>query len=251
LLKQKPPEVFDQGVEVDIFDEAMIEGGISFFCETFGLSDIDPIGGLIGGAFEATLVDEGFEQVEGMAKIGGPVLTEAFDIEGEEFGGEVRDFNIGDNEEAGVLGYFMEVLFFDAVRPTDELIPAGDPPSRGAPAEAGNDLAVEKGHIFKVSANDLAIAQVMVAMDEAVIEGFEGGVTNHFEFRRAEVGESSFQWGFQGFDYGRPTVASFIEGGVSSWGELNQAHPFQAQEDFPTGHVFEVSVRLVPLPLTA
>jgi len=27
--------------------------------------------------------------------------------------------------------------------------------------------------------------------------------------------------------------------------------PFQAQEDFPTGHVFEVSVRLVPLPLTA
>ena len=26
--------------------------------------------------------------------------------------------------------------------------------------------------------------------------------------------------------------------------ELNQTHPFQAQEDFPTGHVFEVCIRL-------
>jgi hypothetical protein len=43
------------------------------------------------------LIDEGFEQVEGMAKIGGPVLPEAFDIEGEELRSEVRDFNIGEN----------------------------------------------------------------------------------------------------------------------------------------------------------
>ena len=145
----------------------------------------------------------------------------------------------------------MEVSFFHLVRPTDELIPAGDPPGRGAPAEASDGLAVEKGHIFKVSPNDLTIAQVMVTMDEAVIEGFEGGVANHFEFKGAEVGEFSFQWGFQGFDHGRQTIASFIKGRVSSWGELNQPHPFQAQQDFPTSHVFEVSVGLVPLPLAA
>jgi len=42
----------------------------------------------------------------------------------------------------------MEVLFFHLIRPTDELIPAGNPPGMGAPAEAGNDLAVEKGHIL-------------------------------------------------------------------------------------------------------
>ena len=91
------------------------------------------------------------------------------------------------------MGDLMEILFFDEVRPTDELIPAGNPPGRGAPAEADNDLAVEKGHIFKVSANALAIAQVVVTMDEAVIEGFEGGVTNHLEFEGAEVGEFPFQ----------------------------------------------------------
>jgi len=149
------------------------------------------------------------------------------------------------------LGDLREVLLFHLIRPTDELIPAGNPPGGGAPAEAGDDLAVEEGQVFEVSANDLAIAQVMVTMDKAVIEGFEGGVANHFKFKGAEVGEFSFQWGFQGFDHGRYPIASFIKGRVSSWGELKKPHPFQAQEDFPTGHVFEVSVRLVPLPLMA
>jgi hypothetical protein len=74
----------------------------------------------------------------------------------------------------------MEVMFFDWIRPSDELIPASHPPGRGAPAEAGDDLAIEKSHIFKMSPNGLAIAQVMVTLDEVVIEGFERGVTNHF-----------------------------------------------------------------------
>jgi len=115
-----------------------------------------------------------------VAEIGEPVLSERFDIEGEKFGGKVGDFDIGDNEEEGVLSNLMEVSFFEWVRPADELIPAGDPPGRGAPAETGNDLAVEKGHIFEVSPNDLAIAQVVVAMDEAVIKGLQRSITDHF-----------------------------------------------------------------------
>ena len=73
----------------------MIEGDISFFSKTFGLSYMDPIRGLIGGAFEALVIDESFEKVEGMAKIGGPVFSDLFDIEGEELRGKVRDFDVG------------------------------------------------------------------------------------------------------------------------------------------------------------
>ena len=73
----------DQGVEVDIFDDAVIEGDISFFSETFGLSHIEPIGGLIGGALEATLIDESFEKTERMAIIFGPVHADVFDIKGQ------------------------------------------------------------------------------------------------------------------------------------------------------------------------
>jgi len=107
------------------------------------LSHIDPIGGLVGGAFEATLIDKGFEQIEGVAKIGGPVLAETFDIEGEELGGKMKDFNIGQNQESCILGDHMEIFFFDLIGPTDELIPARNPPGRGAPAETGDDLAVK------------------------------------------------------------------------------------------------------------
>jgi len=228
LTEQGPPKLFDQGVEINILNDAVIGRAVAFFIEPFGLSHIDPIRSLVRGPLEATLIDESFEQAEGMAKIGRPVLAEKIDIEGEKPGGKVRDFNVGDDEEASVLGDLMEVLFFDSVRPADEPIPAGDPPGRGAPAEAGNDLTAKEGHIFKVSANDLAIAQVMVAMDEAVIERFEGGAPNHFEFERAELGESSFQWGFQGLDHGRPPIPSFIKGRVLPWRELNQPHPFQA-----------------------
>ena len=79
-MKQKPPEVFDQGVEVDIFDDAVIEGDISSFSEASGLSNVDPVGGLIGGAFESALIDEGFEEVDGVAVIVEPVFLDLFDI---------------------------------------------------------------------------------------------------------------------------------------------------------------------------
>jgi hypothetical protein len=75
--------MFNQRIEIDIFNDAVIEGDIPFFSEPFGLSDIDPIGGLIGGALEAILIDEGFEKTEGVAIILGPVHADVFDIKGQ------------------------------------------------------------------------------------------------------------------------------------------------------------------------
>jgi hypothetical protein len=72
----------------------VIDGDIAFFGESFGLSYIDPIGGLIGGAFEATLIDEGFEKGERVAIIPGLVVANGFDIEGEKLGSEMRDFDM-------------------------------------------------------------------------------------------------------------------------------------------------------------
>ncbi len=74
----------------------------------------------------------------------------------------------------------MEVFCFNRVRPADEPISAGDPPGWEAEAEAGDDLAIDEGHVFEVSANDLVIAQVVVVMDEALIAGFKMGMTDHF-----------------------------------------------------------------------
>lgn len=39
-----------------------------------------------------------------MAIIFGPVLLDLFDTEGKEFGGKVRDFDVGQDEESVILG---------------------------------------------------------------------------------------------------------------------------------------------------
>ena len=80
MTEQEPPKLFDQGVEIDIFDDAVIGGAGAFFIEPFGLSDIYPIGGLVGGAFETILIDEGFKEVDGVAVVSGPVLLDFSDI---------------------------------------------------------------------------------------------------------------------------------------------------------------------------
>jgi Na+-transporting NADH:ubiquinone oxidoreductase subunit NqrB len=54
--------VFDQGVEINILNDAVVGRAVAFFTEPFGLSHIDPIGSLIRGSLEAALIDEGFEQ---------------------------------------------------------------------------------------------------------------------------------------------------------------------------------------------
>jgi hypothetical protein len=115
-----------------------------------------------------------------VAVIFGAVFLDLFDTEGKELGGKVRDFDVWQNEESVILGDQMEVYCFDRVRPTDEPISAGDPPGWGAEAQAAHDLILYEGHVFEVSTNDLAVAQVVVVMDEAIIEGFEGGMANHF-----------------------------------------------------------------------
>jgi hypothetical protein len=76
--------MFDQAEEINILHDAVVSRAEAFFIEPFGLSQMEPVGSLIGDAFEATLIDEGLEQVKGVAKIGGPCLAEVSDIEGDE-----------------------------------------------------------------------------------------------------------------------------------------------------------------------
>jgi hypothetical protein len=102
-----------------------------------------------------------------------------------------------------------------------------------------------------VSANDLAIAQVVIVMDEAVVERFEWGVTNHFYPGRIELGECSFQGSFDDFRRSQEAVSFGIVATCSAWGKLDEAHSLETKKDFSCRHVFEVSVGLEPLPFSA
>jgi hypothetical protein len=85
-------------------------------------------------------------------------------------------------------------------------------------------------------------------MDEAVVEGFQRGVTNHFYLRRAQLREFSFKRSLGYFRDGNGAVSFGIIAIGSAWGKLDEAHSLESKQDFSCGHVFEVSVGLVPLP---
>lgn len=57
-----------------------------------------------------------------MAIIGWPVLVDVFDIEDEEFGRQMRNLDMGQEQESCVFGYLMGILLFGLIRPSDELI---------------------------------------------------------------------------------------------------------------------------------
>jgi len=55
------------------------------FGDSFSLSDSDPVGGFVTGAFESALFDKGFQQIKRMMINLHPVLRDSLCIEGEDF----------------------------------------------------------------------------------------------------------------------------------------------------------------------
>jgi len=63
------------------------------FGDTFSLTDLYPIGGLVAGAFESALLDEGLQQVKGMVVNGHPIIGDGFDVERQNFGCQAFDLH--------------------------------------------------------------------------------------------------------------------------------------------------------------
>ena len=61
-MAEQAGEVLVQRVEPDIFDrdDLMVDGG--FFTATGGLTDVDPVGGLVASPPVAFVLHKGFEQ---------------------------------------------------------------------------------------------------------------------------------------------------------------------------------------------
>jgi hypothetical protein len=62
------------------------------------------------------------------------------------------------------------------------------------------------------------------------------------------LGEISFEGGFGYFRERDGAVSPGIVAIGSAWGELDEAPSLESEQEFSAGHVFEVSVGLVPLP---
>ena len=58
---------------------------MSLFSGPFGLAYTNPISGLVASALKSALLNEGFQQIQGMVIDTNPVIGDSLGIEGQEF----------------------------------------------------------------------------------------------------------------------------------------------------------------------
>src|SRR5205085_7469956 len=96
-----------EGVEKDrlglVVELVEVNAGAS---EAFGQADFNPIGRPITRAFETLGVHIGFDQEDGMLVVLLPIVTEAFEVEAQEMGGQIRRLTLGREQgKASIAGH--------------------------------------------------------------------------------------------------------------------------------------------------
>jgi len=163
-MAEQFPKVWGEGIEVDIFDRNR-QGAVAVLpAATFCLASADPVGGAVAGALEAGAVHEGFDQVDGMAVLGLPIVCEAAGQAGEEVGGQVGDADPGEDEEPDVVGDPRKALGSRGVVPADELVAGVHPPGGGAEEGAAEGVALAVvDEVGQVLAHGSAQAEIVMA----------------------------------------------------------------------------------------
>ena len=90
-------------IEPDVLDWYSVLVGHVELAASSGLTDLDPVGGLVTGAAVALSLDEGLKKDGAIAVALLPVVRELSGEEGEDFGGEALGLDPGEHEEAGVV----------------------------------------------------------------------------------------------------------------------------------------------------
>ena len=76
--------------------------------------------------------------------------------------------------------------------PADKIVSGFDFPGSRTPAQTGHGPISDKGDVLEMIADDLAVAEVMVLVDQRVVERFEFCVSDRFEVNKAEIRQSFF-----------------------------------------------------------
>jgi hypothetical protein len=97
------PEVFPQGIDINILDGSMKKMVMPSFGGPFGFTQTEPVSGPITGSLETFLFDEGFQKDNRIVIDGQPVGRDPGGIEGQNFGSQTFNFDPGKNEEAGIV----------------------------------------------------------------------------------------------------------------------------------------------------
>ena len=246
------PKVFGQGIKENRLNGQQILVGAVPFASAPGGAHGDPIGRLVAGSLEASGIHEGLQQRQRVMVGPLPIGGEDAGHSPEEMRGQVGNADPREDKESGILGEEMDILGSVEGFPSDEQIPADHLPGGRTPPDAGQGAILMEGNILEVFPHRLAVAQVVVSLNESFVEGLPGSAADHPDFEGAQFLKRSRDGRLaqkRHLDWGETPGAIPVP--VFSGWELNQPCPFQAQEQFAASHGFRQAVFLLPLPEAA
>jgi hypothetical protein len=245
-------EVFGKGVKENRLNRQEILVGAIPFASTLRAAHGGPIGRLVAGSLEASGIHEGLQQRERVMVGPWPIGGEGSGHFPEQMRGQMGNLNPRKDKESGVLGDEVDIVVSVQGFPSDEEIPAHHLPGCGPPTDAGQGAILIEGDILEVFPHRLAVAQVVVSLNESFVEGLPGRAADHPDFDGAQLLQRSRDGRLaEKRHLDRGGASGAIPMSVLSGGELNQPCPFQAQEQFAASHGFRQTVFLLPLPEAA
>ena len=131
---------------------------------SLSLADAGPVRSAVAGALETGTVDEGLDQVDGVAILGLPIGREAAGKTCEHVRGQMWNANPGEYKEADVVGNPRKALGPSRFVPADELVARVYPP-RGGTEERAADVAAlaVTDEISHVLAHGPAQTEIVIA----------------------------------------------------------------------------------------
>ena len=86
----------------------------------------------------------------------------------------------------------MQIVPSDLRVPADKIVPGFNFPGSRAPTQTGHGPLTDKGDVLEMIAHDLAIAEVMVLLDQRVVEWLEFCVSDRLEINKANISQCFF-----------------------------------------------------------
>ena len=161
---QDLPAVLGQRIEIDIL-------GVPLGA-ALGLADGEPVGGAIAGAGETLRIDEGLDEDGLVAILLVPVGGQLADGQGQGVRGQMLDADPGQEQEARLRDDPMQLVSVLVGFPADPAVAAGQ--REGALLEqhrAERALLAVLEQVAQMGTDRLAVAQVVVAVDELLAQG--------------------------------------------------------------------------------
>jgi len=97
-------------------------------------------------------------------------------------------------------------------------------------------------------ADNLAVTEIMVLINEAVVERFHGGVPDYGHGDGTIVRKTSLHRGLIHENRGNEAISLFIPTIMPTRRKFEMTGPLQGNQHLPAGHVFQSAIGLSPVP---